>query len=67
MDSLQFGVQLRLGNVVETLPNDDLRFDFSHRTAGMMQVMTKFVSAEVRLPLSNVAGHRDGSSANLVG
>ncbi len=67
MDSLQFGLQLRLGNVLETLSNDDLSFDFGQRTAGVMQVVRKFASAEVRLPFSNIAGHGNGSPTNLVG
>lgn len=66
MNSLQFPLQLRLGNVLEALSNDDLGFDFGQGTAGMMQVVTKFTSAEVRLPFGNIAGHRNGSSANLV-
>ena len=67
MDSLQFGVQLRLGNVVETLRNDDLRFDFGQRASGMMQIMTKLSPAEVCLSFRNIAGHGDGGPTNLVG
>ncbi|HEV2114557.1 MAG TPA: hypothetical protein VGR48_00930 [Terriglobales bacterium] len=67
LDSLQFRLLLRFGNVPETLGDDDLSFDFSQRAARMMQVVTKFASAEVRLSFSNIAGHRNGSPANLVG
>lgn len=67
MDSLQFGVQLSLGDLVKTLRDDDLRFDFSQRTAGIMQIMTKFAPAEVCLPLRDIAGNRNGSPTYLVG